>query len=108
MQFLCDVHISYKIQKFLDNEGYKTIHELPLQRVERRRMLLSKIIGRFKMITAKQINLMRKTTGNAFWQRNYFEHIIRNEAELNHIRKYIQQNVLKWELDRFHPKFVEM
>ncbi len=26
MQFLCDVHISYKIQKFLDNEGYKTIH----------------------------------------------------------------------------------
>jgi len=26
MKFLCDVHISYKIQKFLNNEGYKTVH----------------------------------------------------------------------------------
>jgi REP element-mobilizing transposase RayT len=33
------------------------------------------------------------------WQRNYYEHIIRNEKELNEIRKYIINNPLKWELD---------
>ena len=31
-----------------------------------------------------------------FWQRNYYEHIIRNENELNKIRKYIVENPLDW------------
>ncbi len=34
------------------------------------------------------------------WQRNYYEHIIRNDFELNKIRKYIINNPLKWELDK--------
>ena len=34
------------------------------------------------------------------WQRNYYEHIIRNEEKLNKIRYYIQTNPLKWHLDR--------
>ncbi len=38
------------------------------------------------------------------WQRNYYEHIIRNEEELNRIREYIQNNPLKWELDRENPE----
>jgi REP element-mobilizing transposase RayT len=33
------------------------------------------------------------------WQRNYYEHIIRNKAELNKIRKYIVNNPLNWETD---------
>jgi len=37
------------------------------------------------------------------WQRNYYEHIIRNENELNQIREYIIQNPVKWELDRENP-----
>jgi putative transposase len=37
------------------------------------------------------------------WQRNYYEHIIRNERELNAIRQYIQNNPLKWALDRDNP-----
>ena len=35
-----------------------------------------------------------------FWQRNYYEHVIRNENELDKIREYIQNNSLKWCLDR--------
>jgi len=35
----------------------------------------------------------------AIWQRNYFESVIRNESELNAIRKYIYENPLKWDLD---------
>ncbi len=41
---------------------------------------------------------------NFRWQRNYYEHVIRNEKELKHIREYIQNNPLKWELDRENPK----
>jgi REP element-mobilizing transposase RayT len=33
------------------------------------------------------------------WQRNYYEHIIRNEQDLYEIRKYIDENPIKWEED---------
>lgn len=33
------------------------------------------------------------------WQRNYYEHIIRNESDLQRIRQYIIQNPMKWESD---------
>ncbi len=36
----------------------------------------------------------------AIGQRNYYEHIIRNDRELNHIRWYILNNPLNWQLDR--------
>lgn len=36
------------------------------------------------------------------WQRNYYEHIIRNELDLYNIRKYIELNPLKWELDEYY------
>jgi putative transposase len=79
------------------------IHELPLQRSQRRRMLIPKIIGFFKMNSAKYINRSRDTTGHTLWQRNYYEHIIRTENELSRIRGYIQNNPLKWGLDREDP-----
>jgi REP element-mobilizing transposase RayT len=37
------------------------------------------------------------------WQRNYYEHIIRNEESLNRIREYIATNPLRWHLDRENP-----
>jgi hypothetical protein len=37
------------------------------------------------------------------WQRNYFEHIIRNEESLNRIRQYILENPARWEFDRENP-----
>jgi len=66
-------------------------------------MLLSKMIGRFKMVSAKNINLVRATSGLAVWQRNYHEHIIRNEASLNRIRQYIVDNPAQWEFDEENP-----
>jgi putative transposase len=58
------------------------IHESPLpqdKKLVRRRMLLPKIIGRFKMTSAKRINEVRRTPGVPVWQRNYYEHIMRDE-----------------------------
>jgi putative transposase len=75
------------------------IHELPRlkqRQQQRRKMLLPKIVGRFKMNSAKQINQMRNTPGISVWQRNYYEHIIRDEKSLENIRKYIINNPLQW------------
>jgi putative transposase len=86
-----------------DNEPMVgAIHESPLPKTiaERRRMLLSKIMGRFKMNSAKQINLIKQTPGQSVWQRNYFEHIIRDEKSLNRIRQYIITNPERWQFDQ--------
>ncbi|MBI5123723.1 transposase [Candidatus Roizmanbacteria bacterium] len=37
---------------------------------------------------------------NDLWQRNYYEHIIRNEFDLNRIRQYIRNNPMNWNEDR--------
>ncbi|MCX5994504.1 MAG: hypothetical protein NTV59_00660 [Chloroflexi bacterium] len=80
------------------------IHELPLQdRLQRRRMLIPEIVGRFKMNTAKRINVMRGMPGVQVWQRNYWEHIIRNEESLNRISEYMIGNPKRWLLDRQNP-----
>lgn len=41
------------------------------------------------------------------WQRNYYEHIIRNDDDLANIRRYIAENPLKWDQDENHPKNVQ-
>ena len=41
------------------------------------------------------------------WQRNYYEHIIRNGKGLNDIKYYVINNPLKWEEDRNNPKNIE-
>jgi len=86
-----------------------TPHELPPQdltvtghRSKRRNMLLSKIMGRFKMVTSKHINISRKTPGVRVWQRNYWEHIVRNEDEFSRIRNYIKNNPIMWEQDKLN------
>jgi hypothetical protein len=38
------------------------------------------------------------------WQRNYYEHVIRNENELARIREYIANNPAQWALDRENPE----
>ena len=62
------------------------------------------IVRGFKSAATKQINETRHMPGAPIWQRNYYEHIIRNEKELNQIRKYIINNPLQWELDKENPK----
>ena len=38
------------------------------------------------------------------WQPRYHDHIIRNQIEMNRIADYIENNPLRWELDRFYKK----
>ncbi|GIV89164.1 MAG: hypothetical protein KatS3mg055_1682 [Chloroflexus sp.] len=61
---------------------------------------LPEIVRQFKTFSARRINEMRGTPGVSVWQRNYYEHIIRDEQSLNRIRAYIANNPLRWALDR--------
>jgi putative transposase len=58
------------------------------------------IVRSFKAAVTKRINEYRGTPGAIIWQRNYYEHIIRNEDDLEAIREYIVMNPLRWHLDR--------
>ncbi|MBN1541561.1 transposase [candidate division KSB1 bacterium] len=64
---------------------------------------LPEIVRACKTFSARRINQMRGMPGAKLWQRNYYEHIIRNENELNRIRKYIINNPMKWDLNRKNP-----
>ena len=61
------------------------------------------VIRSFKSAVTKRINEQRGTPGAHVWQRNYYEHIIRNEESLDRIRQYIANNPLRWAFDRENP-----
>jgi len=64
---------------------------------------LPTIVRAFKSAATKNVNILRNTPGNKLWQPNYWEHIIRNEAELQRIREYIHNNPARWHEDALHP-----
>jgi len=68
-----------------------------------KRKPLGRLIGAFKTVSTKQINILRGMFGAPVWQRNYYEQIIRNEDELNRIRLYIEDNPRMWEMDEENP-----
>jgi putative transposase len=60
---------------------------------------ISEIIGSFKTFSAREINKVRNRKGVPVWQRNYYERIIRSEAELDYVRQYIINNPINWQTD---------
>ena len=68
-----------------------------------KRKPLGRLIGAFKTVSAKQINNLRGMSGAPVGQRNYYEHVIRAEDELDRIRGYIDDNPRMWEMDRENP-----
>ena len=61
------------------------------------------LMAGFKASTTKMINQLRNTPGNPVWQRNYYDHIIRDEKDMNRIRDYILNNPLEWAIDNENP-----
>ena len=64
---------------------------------------LGKVIAYFKYQSTKHINQHRNMAGTRVWQRNYHDHIIRDDPDLQRLRQYMQNNPMKWELDQLHP-----
>jgi len=63
---------------------------------------LSEIIRQMKTFSARRINQLRKTLGRPVWQRNYYEHIIRDENAHHQLSEYIKNNPMKWREDKYY------
>jgi len=61
------------------------------------------IVRGFKSAVTKRINEFRQTPCEKLWQRNYHEHIVRDDADLARIREYIRHNPAQWDKDSLHP-----
>jgi putative transposase len=69
---------------------------------------LPDVVHRFKTLTTKRYADGVKQLGwppfrGRLWQRNYYEHVVRDEESLNRIRQYILDNPARWEFDRENP-----
>ena len=81
-------------------DGVSEINE-EMQRRAYRCGRLSHMIGQFKSAVTKYANQREIPF---MWQPRFHDHIIRNGMEMNRIADYIQNNPMKWELDRFYKK----
>lgn len=58
-------------------------------------MVIPKLVSTFKRFVNKMV-------GDQIWQRGYYDHIIRNSVDYEHIWQYIDTNPIKWELDEYY------
>jgi len=60
---------------------------------------LSEIIRGYKTFSTRKVNQQKNTVGAHLWQRNYYEHIIRDDLDYARIWKYIDENPACWSSD---------
>lgn len=82
--------------------GSRTAPTEPTQRKP-----FGRLIGAFKTVSTKSINRLRGTSAGPFWQRNYYERIIRDETELHRVREYIVNNPARWAEDDNYPNAID-
>ncbi len=63
---------------------------------------LAIVVRSFKSAASRQINLLRQTPATPVWQRNDYEHVVRNEDDVNRIRQYIVDNPARWSEDEYY------
>ncbi|MEO0141362.1 MAG: hypothetical protein ABIM88_07455 [candidate division WOR-3 bacterium] len=69
---------------------------------------LEELIGTPKSLATNEYIRVARERGHPppqkrFWQRNYYERIIRNDDEMNRARNYIHDNPMMWHLDKENP-----
>ena len=72
-----------------------------------KRKPLGGLIGAIKTVATKQINILRNTEGQIVWQRTYYEHVIRNQKDMQNKTDYINANPLLWGQDNENPSNVK-
>ena len=64
---------------------------------------LNSIVQNFKSVSTRRINQFTKNQGRKIWQRNYYEHVIRDEDDLNRIRQHIVNDPTNSDMDENNP-----
>ena len=85
------------------NVGVSHASPLPQRPSGPPRRSIGAIVGSYKSAVSRRINQSRGTPGTSVWQRNYYEHVIRNDAALNRLRQYIAENPARWAEDPDNP-----
>ena len=67
--------------------------------------VLSEIVRQFKTFSARRINQLRHTPGKPVWQRNFYDHIIRDEKDYEAVVNYIYLNPQSWAKDDENPDY---
>jgi putative transposase len=89
------------IETFLDESHSILAKPAPTQTLNRKG--IPEILRGFKTFSARRINEKRRMQGTPVWQRNYYEHIIRNDPSLQTIQTYIRNNPKSWQTDCLYP-----
>ena len=79
----------------------------PPQNIHMSSKSISSFVSGYKSSVTKQINILQRTPKFPVWQRNYYDHVIRNNDDLSNTRDYIINNPLQWELDRENPENIK-
>jgi putative transposase len=64
-----------------------------------KRKPLGRLIAAFKTVSTRRVNDLRSTPGATLWQRNYYDHVIRDDLSLRRTREYIARNPSLWRPD---------
>ena len=75
----------------------------PVKTSARSHKPLGRLIGAFKTISTKRVNILHSTTGRVLWQRSFYDHVIRNERERDRVLEYIVHNPKSWDSDIENP-----
>ena len=70
-------------------------------------VLLTEVVRQFKSFSARRVNAARGTPGIPLWQRSFYDHIIRNEADYLRIWNYIDVNPARWREDEYYIKIAQ-
>ena len=65
---------------------------------------LGSIVGQFKSVVTKRSRKLANPPTLPLWKRNYYDHIVRNDADLDRIRRYILVNPAQWSEDKFFAR----
>ena len=83
---------------FIDEERHRGMRDVGAHRsapgiqLQRSPRTLGSMIAQFKSVTTTLVNRLRDTPGQQIWQRGFHDRIIRNEVELDKVRRYIRDN----------------
>ena len=96
---------TYNNIEFMNDKPVGATHESPLpkRRSGPKPKSIGVMVGLFKAAVTKQLLETGKLTLEKIWQRNYYEHIIRNEDDYQQIADYIESNPTNWEYDQENP-----
>lgn len=92
------VHILCTLKQTPNQDEKENDWETPKFKGTRARSL-GAIVQNLKSITARQIHKTSGNSENPVWQRNYYEHVVRDQEDFNRIVEYIQFNPSNWSND---------